>query len=420
MSASDFRINRDVIIKAWGDPSAEKGKKLRWGNGNAYDQNWRSYDDGKRLWYDAGSKRGGRTVLELARLEQGKPPLKKGERLRGPEFISAWQYAFDRRWINDPPPEKPNGKGGDFPPIIATYPYQDEERTLLFEVVRFDTADLAGRFRQRQPDGKGGWLWSVKGVRRVLYRLPELLAAVKAGARILLCEGERDANTGMKLGYVTTTAPGGINKWQKTYDDVLRGANLIIVSDNDQQARDSKTGKPMFNPDGTPVLPGQDYAAKLARRLSRVAVQVRVIIPPVKDLSEWIEAAGGTREALDALIAAAPDLVKQLNPEPEPQENEDGGLEDRIALDFSAQHAADLRYVAKSNQWRQWVASRWQEESTLAAFDKARILCRAAGDAKAKTVAAVVTLARSDRRMAATTDQWDTNPERLNTPNEEG
>ena len=44
---------------------------------------------------------------------------------------------------------------------------------------------------------------------------------------------------------------------------------------------------------------------------------------------------------------------------------------------------------------------------TLAAFDKARALCRAAGDAKAKTVAAVITLARTDRAIAATEEQWD-------------
>jgi putative DNA primase/helicase len=42
-------------------------------------------------------------------------------------------------------------------------------------------------------------------------------------------------------------------------------------------------------------------------------------------------------------------------------------------------------------------------------------LCRTAGNAKAKTVAAVVTLARSDRRLAATTDQWDRDPWSFNT-----
>ena len=57
-----------------------------------------------------------------------------------------------------------------------------------------------------------------------------------------------------------------------------------------------------------------------------------------------------------------------------------------------------------------WANLRWQTEDTLAAFDASRKLCRLARNAKARTVAAVVTLARSDRRMAATANQWDRNP----------
>ena len=411
----DFRVSRDAIIKAWGDPSSERGRKLNWAGSGQYAEDWRSYDAEKRLFYDAASKRGGKTVLDLARFEQGKPPLAKGQKLRGAEFIDAWQYAYDQRWIDEPPSPKGNGRGDGWP-IRAIYPYQDENRAVLFEVVRFDTNDPDKRFRQRQPDGKGGYVWSIKGVRRVLYRLPELIAAVKAGQRVLNCEGERDADTAVKLGYAATTAPEGINKWLKEYNEFLRGADLVIVSDNDAQATDPNTGKPQFHPDGRPVLPGQDYAAKMARRLSRVAAQVRMIIPPVKDLSAWV-AAGGTREALDELIDAAPNLVKQKPQEDDEEDQDgDGGLEDRIALEFSALHVADLRYVAMWNQWLQWDNVRWRMETTLRPFDLARELCRNAGDADAKTVAAVISLARTDRRQAATTEQWDSDLMLLGTP----
>jgi len=90
-------------------------------------------------------------------------------------------------------------------------------------------------------------------------------------------------------------------------------------------------------------------------------------------------------------------------------------LEDRVALDFAAQHIDDLRYVAKSSQWMHWDETCWRPEDTLFAFDQSRVLCRAAGDAHAKTVSAVVTLARSDRRLAATIEQWDADPMRLQT-----
>jgi putative DNA primase/helicase len=83
------------------------------------------------------------------------------------------------------------------------------------------------------------------------------------------------------------------------------------------------------------------------------------------------------------------------------------GLEDEVALIFAREHADDLHFVAKSSQWMRWTDERWAPEDTLAAFDEARKLCRTAGDSRARTVAAVVTLARTDRRMAATVDQWD-------------
>src|SRR5262245_34599145 len=69
------------------------------------------------------------------------------------------------------PPSSPNGHRPLRPVIVATYDYLDEDGRLLFQVVRYSDKS----FKQRQPDGKGGWIWNLKGVRRVLYRLPELL-----------------------------------------------------------------------------------------------------------------------------------------------------------------------------------------------------------------------------------------------------
>src|SRR5262249_18741580 len=91
------------------------------------------------------------------------------------------------------------------------------------------------------------------------------------------------------------------------------------------------------------------------------------------------------------------------------------GIEDRVALDFAAQQADDLRYIAESNKWMRWDWVCWREEKTLVAYDIARKLCRAAGDARAGTVAGSISLARSDRRLAATSEQWDTDPMRLQT-----
>jgi hypothetical protein len=156
----------------------------------------------------------------------------------------------------------------------------------------------------------------------VLYRLPALIAAVKSGKQVLITEGERDADTAVALGFAATTMPGGINKWFALYDEFFRDADIVIVSDNDPQAKDPKTGALQAHSDGRPVRVGQDHAAKLARRLCKVAKHVRSIIFPQKDLTAWREA-GGTRAALEALIGDAPDLIRQPDLDPPPPDAEE-------------------------------------------------------------------------------------------------
>jgi putative DNA primase/helicase len=408
----DFRAYCETAcIKLWGEPEKRTAKELLWNGGDTYSA--RSFNLRQRVWYDHGAQRGGST-LELVAYAKGKP----AEELRGAAFFEAWREAHAMELVPDPPlSQKTNGK--DDKSILASYPYRNEDNVVLFEVVRFDTNDPDERFRQRQPDGKGGWIWNLKGVRRVLYCLPELIAATKAGERVLVCEGERDVGAAVTLGYAATTMPGGVGKWRDEYDELFRGADVVVVSDNDPQLKDPKTGKLQFHPDGRPKLPGQDHAAKLAKRLSKVAAYVRTVIFPQKDLTEWVEA-GGTRTEFDTLIGPTPEREReeeeQQQPTPPQKPLAPGGLEDSVALEFSTMHADHLRYVAVWNRWLEWDGICWRVENTLRAFDLARVLCRSAEDAKHKTVAAVVGLARTDRRQAATVEQWDTNLWLLGTP----
>jgi putative DNA primase/helicase len=56
---------------------------------------------------------------------------------------------------------------------VAVYPYTDESGNVLFEVVRYEPKTFA----QRRPDGQGGYIYNINGVRRVLYKLPDVLRA---------------------------------------------------------------------------------------------------------------------------------------------------------------------------------------------------------------------------------------------------
>ncbi len=99
--------------------------------------------------------------------------------------------------------------------------------------------------------------------------------------------------------------------------------------------------------------------------------------------------------------------------------------DEALALRFAERHADDLRFVAVWNKWLIWTGRHWRFDDTLQAFDRAREVCReasaacneakAAAIASARTRAAVEGLARSDRRLAATVDQWDADPWSLNT-----
>lgn len=169
--------------------------------------------------------------------------------------------------------------------IVATYDYRDEHGSLLYQVVRLDPKG----FRQRRPDPAGGWNWKLSGVRRVLYRLPELLAAAP-GAPVFVVEGEKDADALIALGLTATTNAQGAGKFRqlaKHACDVLAGRTVIVLPDNDD--------------------PGRAHARDVERALLGAAT-VRVLelpgLPPKGDVSDWL-AAGGTREDLLALAAGA-------------------------------------------------------------------------------------------------------------------
>jgi len=117
--------------------------------------------------------------------------------------------------------------------VEASYPYHDRDGNLVYEVVRFD----GKRFRQRRPDGLGGWHWNLQGVERVPYRLPELLAGVAQPRRILICEGEKDCDAVYAHGGCATTNPGGAGKWPARFASYLQGAHVWVVADRDDAGR---------------------------------------------------------------------------------------------------------------------------------------------------------------------------------------
>lgn len=170
--------------------------------------------------------------------------------------------------------------------VVATYDYRDASGKLLFQVCR--TADK--HFFQRRPDGKGGWITGLGDVKPVLYRLPEVLQAVERGETVFIPEGEKDVDNLARLGLAATTAPMGAGKWRDYYSGWLKGANVVILPDNDE--------------------PGRKHAQQVAQSLHGKAKSIKILelpgLPPKGDVSDWL-AAGGTKEELLRLAQEAPE-----------------------------------------------------------------------------------------------------------------
>lgn len=161
---------------------------------------------------------------------------------------------------------------------VAAYSYRDEAGRLLYEVVRFEPKD----FRQRRPDGVGGWTWNLRDTRRVLYRLPDL----RGNRTVVIVEGEKDADRLWSLGIAATTNVGGAGKWRADYTsqlDALGVSEMVIIPDADE--------------------PGRAHAAAVAAAWAPRAARVVTLpdVPPKGDVSDYL--ARHSADELRALLA---------------------------------------------------------------------------------------------------------------------
>lgn len=163
--------------------------------------------------------------------------------------------------------------------LVKVYTYEDEAGADLFHVLRYEKPGHDKTFRQGHYNEAGQLVFSMEGVRRVLYRLPEV---TKTDA-VILVEGEKDADNLSDLGIVATTSPMGASNWKPEYAEFLKGKHVAVIPDNDG--------------------PGRKYEQAVLSSLVGVAESVRVVRLPGegKDVTDWLEA-GGIRDQLFDLI----------------------------------------------------------------------------------------------------------------------
>jgi uncharacterized protein (DUF927 family) len=179
------------------------------------------------------------------------------------------------------------------------YPYTDADGKLLFEVVRHVGPRGEKTFRQRRPDGEGGWTWNLNGVQRVPYRLADVLKA----ETVYLPEGEKDVHTLAAWGLVASCNSGGSGSSHlyAGWGDYFRGRHVVVLPDND--------------------APGRKHARAVAAALLASAASVRIVelpdLPPKGDVTDWKEL-GGTAERLRKLTDATLPLDAKTSGTPSP------------------------------------------------------------------------------------------------------
>lgn len=208
-------------------------------------------------------------------------------------------------------PSRQDPAGNWLPPAVPdhgaltkTYDYRSADGALLYQVCRYDWKDPANpkghskTFLQRCPDPekRGGWAYKVKDrITPVPYRLPELLEDIRAGYPVFVVEGEKKADMLREQGIPATCNHGGAGKWPEDLVPYFKGADLVMLADNDDA--------------------GRKHIDMVGRKLESVARRIRTLdlpgLPDKGGVDDWLPAGGSAEKLYDLLDSAARPFTAQ-------------------------------------------------------------------------------------------------------------
>ena len=166
------------------------------------------------------------------------------------------------------------------PKIVKVYSYFGRDGQLSYQTVRYFPKDFKQRrpnpdYNPNEPDGDGNqpFIWNLEGVERVPYRLSELLLAIQKDKRVVIAEGEKDADALWEIGVAATTNACGAGHWEARWNEHLKGCCVAVTEDNNQS--------------------GRERCAFIAKSLAGIAAKVKVVtfrdMPDAADVSDWLK-----------------------------------------------------------------------------------------------------------------------------------
>jgi hypothetical protein len=292
----DFARHMAAVAKELlGEPNQRLSKNSEWRYGT---NGSLKVDVVGGRWYDFELEEGG-NVLEMI------------QRINECDENAAKQWMRDKGILT-------NGSAGHTASsrkVVATFSYQDADGRELFQVLRYEPKD----FRQRHRKGNE-WVWSVKGLPVIPYKLPQLREALAMERVIFIVEGEAKCDLLWSWNVPATCNAGGSKKWRAEHAEFLRDADVVIMGDNDDA--------------------GRKHEQVVGKSLVDIVSSVRVLHLPglglKGDVINWAKA-GGTADKLWRLVetSAVPfGTQRESDPSPDPNGISQGpsGLQESGAL----------------------------------------------------------------------------------------
>ena len=244
----------------------------------------------------------GRASLSISPARDGGVLLKCFANCRTEDIVASLNlkmadlFATEKAVAFTPPPPRKPATGSPEPPkekpvIEKIYSYQNLTGNEAYQALRMKPKSFRQRHRNQET---GEWVWTMDGVERVLYRLPEITKA----KTVWICEGEKDVENLVTLGYEATCNVGGAGKWLDGYTETLAGKDIILCGDGDE--------------------PGKKHIELVFNSIAGTAKTVKIVKLPdsVKDVSDYIATFATQPEAkaaLDALVSDAHPHLKGLS-----------------------------------------------------------------------------------------------------------
>lgn len=156
-----------------------------------------------------------------------------------------------------------------------------------------------------------------KSLKAIYGSVQALNKAISESKPIFIVEGEKDVDTLMKQGYIAFTY-GGVNDWQADFVELVEGADVVILADNDE--------------------PGKAVANTILRDIQSVVKSAKIIIPmpdiPKADISDYFQA-GRTKQEFEQMINTVTE--NRMGCDTEPQKAINKPLEE-VLRDLHAEH----------------------------------------------------------------------------------